>query len=51
MLENRIDMFINEKFNIIYTISYIYQTYLIGGAIRDLMLDKEPRDLDFVFII
>lgn len=49
MLEEKIDIFIKEKFNIIYAISMIYQTYLIGGTIRDLMLEKEPRDMDFVF--
>ncbi|MBR1416908.1 MAG: hypothetical protein IJ572_03735 [Bacilli bacterium] len=48
MLTDDLDNYIKEKFKLIYAISMIYQTYLIGGAIRDIMLNKTPRDLDFV---
>jgi len=50
MLEEKIEKYINEKFKPIYAISMIYPTYLIGGSIIDILLDNEPRDLDFVIL-
>lgn len=48
MLEKKLDSLIKEKFNLIYTISLFYDTYLIGGAICDTMINSNIRDLDFV---
>lgn len=48
MLNDKLDDCIKSNFNLIYAISMFYQTYLIGGAIRDVMINKKPRDLDFV---
>ena len=43
-----IKQYINKHFPIIYNLSNLCPTFLMGGAIRDLMLGLEPKDLDFV---
>lgn len=49
-LEMRIRNYINEHFDIAYTISLLAPVYLVGGAIRDLICAKNPKDLDFVVL-
>lgn len=49
-LERRIDNYISNHFYPIKIISELSNVYLIGGGIRDLMLAKNPKDLDFVIL-
>lgn len=49
-LEDRLDKYITKYFYITKIISNLTQVYLVGGAIRDLMYGKSPKDLDFVVL-
>lgn len=49
-LEMRLENYIKKHFYIAYIISKLYPTYLLGGAIRDLIYAKKPKDLDFVVL-
>lgn len=47
-LEMRLENYIKKHFYIAYIISELCPIYLLGGAIRDLIYAKKPKDLDFV---
>ena len=49
-LESRLENYIKDKFPIAYIISKSAPIYLLGGAIRDLILAKESKDLDFIVL-
>lgn len=49
-LEMRLSKYINNHFYPAYTISSLAPIYLLGGSIRDLILAKEPNDLDFIVL-
>lgn len=49
-IEDRIENYIDRNFSIIKIISTLSEVYLIGGAIRDLIFAKKPKDLDFVVL-
>ena len=49
-LESRLENYIKDKFPIAYIISKSAPIYLLGGAIRDLILAKKPKDLDFIVL-
>ncbi len=49
-LEARLENYINKHFYPAKVISMLSKTYLVGGAIRDLILAKKPKDLDFVVL-
>lgn len=49
-LESRLENYIKDKFPIAYIISKSAPVYLLGGAIRDLILAKKPKDLDFIVL-
>lgn len=49
-LQMRLKNYINKHFYPAYTISRLAPIYLVGGAIRDLMYAKKPKDMDFVVI-
>ena len=40
--------YITKHFPIIFGIARLCPTFLMGGALRDLKLEKTPKDLDFV---
>ncbi len=49
-LEMRLENYIKKHFYPAKVISMLSKTYLVGGAIRDLMFAKKPKDLDFVVL-
>ncbi len=49
-LQMRLENYIKNHFYPAYTISMLCSIYLLGGAIRDLMYAKKPKDLDFVIL-
>ena len=49
-LQMRLENYIKNHFIIAYIISNICPIYLLGGAIRDLIYAKKPKDLDFVVL-
>lgn len=49
-LEMRLKRYINKNFYPAYVISRLAPIYLVGGAIRDLINAREPKDLDFVVL-
>lgn len=49
-LESRLKRYINKYFYPAYAISTLAPIYLVGGAIRDLMYAKKPKDMDFVVL-
>lgn len=49
-LEMRLTEYIKNHFYPAYIISMLAPTYLLGGAIRDLIDAKHPKDLDFVIL-
>ena len=49
-LQMRLENYIKNHFYPAYTISVLCPIYLLGGAIRDLIYAKKPKDLDFVVI-
>lgn len=49
-LEMRLSKYINKHFYPAYIISSLAPIYLLGGSIRDLILAKEPKDLDFIVL-
>ena len=49
-LEGRLKNYITNHFCPAYAISMLVPIYLVGGAIRDLMFAKTPKDLDFVVL-
>ncbi len=49
-LEMRLQKYIKNHFYPAYIISTLSPVYLIGGAIRDLIYAKNPKDLDFVIL-
>lgn len=49
-LQMRIENYIKNHFYPAYTISMFCPIYLLGGAIRDLIYAKKPKDLDFVVL-
>lgn len=46
----RIQIYIENHFYPAYTISKHSNIYLLGGGIRDLLVAKIPKDLDFVVL-
>lgn len=50
ILEQKLKKYIDDYFYPARVISILADTYLIGGAIRDLILNKKPKDLDFVVL-
>lgn len=50
-LEIRIQEYIKNHFPPAYQISESVPIYLLGGGIRDLILSKTPKDLDFILSI
>ena len=49
-LQMRLENYIKNHFYPAYTISMMCPIYLLGGAIRDLIYAKKPKDLDFVVL-
>ena len=49
-LQMRIERYIKNHFYPIIAIANLVPTYLVGGSIRDLIMAKHPKDLDFVVI-
>lgn len=49
-LTMRLERYINTHFYPAYAISTLAPIYLVGGAIRDLILAKHPKDMDFVVV-
>lgn len=49
-LQMRIERYIENHFYPIIAIANLVPTYLVGGSIRDLIMAKHPKDLDFVII-
>ena len=49
-LEVKLENEIKNKFPVAYDIANYAPVYLVGGTIRDLMIDKEPKDLDFIIL-
>ena len=49
-LEGRLKNYIKKNFYPAYAIAQLAPVYLVGGAIRDLMYAKRPKDLDFVVL-
>lgn len=49
-LQMRIKNYITKYFYPAYIISESSQVYLVGGGIRDLILARKPKDLDFVIL-
>lgn len=49
-LAMRLKNYINNHFYPAYTIATLAPIYLVGGAIRDLMYAKKPKDMDFVVL-
>ena len=49
-LQMRLEKYIKKHFDVGYAISNMCNIYLLGGAIRDLIEAKIPKDLDFVIV-
>ena len=49
-LQMRLENYIKNHFHPAYTISTLCPIYLLGGAIRNLIYAKKPKDLDFVVL-
>lgn len=49
-LEMRLQRYIIDNFYLAYILSNLAPIYLVGGAIRDLILAKEPKDMDFFIL-
>lgn len=49
-LQMRLENYIKKYFYPAYVISKLCPIYLLGGAIRDLIYAKKPKDLDFVVL-
>ncbi len=49
-LQMRLENYIKNHFYPAYTLSMLCPIYLLGGAIRDLIYAKKPKDLDFVVL-
>lgn len=49
-LQMRIKNYITKYFYPAYIISESSQVYLVGGGVRDLILARKPKDLDFVIL-
>lgn len=49
-LQMRLKRYLTNHFYPAYTIALLAPVYLVGGAIRDLMYAKHPKDLDIVVI-
>ena len=49
-LQIRLENYIKRHFYPAYVISKLCPIYLLGGAIRDLIYAKKPKDLDFVVL-
>ncbi len=49
-LEMRLKRYIKDKFYPAYVIAHLAPVYLVGGSIRDLMMAKAPKDLDFIVV-
>lgn len=49
-LQMRLEKYIKNHFYPAYIISTLCPIYLLGGAIRDLIYAKKPKDLDFVVL-
>ena len=45
---HEIEEYLLQNFKIIYALSTLCPVFLIGGAIRDISLGNEPKNLDFV---
>jgi len=46
----RLHNYVKNHFYPAYTISFLAPIYLVGGAIRDLMYAKKPKDMDFIVL-
>ena len=49
-LQMRLKRYLTNHFYPAYTIAMLAPVYLVGGAIRDLIYAKHPKDLDIVVI-
>lgn len=49
-LGGRVRNYIKKNFYPAYAIAMLAPVYLVGGAIRDLLYAKKPKDLDFVVL-
>lgn len=49
-LEKKLENYIKNNFGVVYEIASFAPVYLLGGAIRDLIMSKEPKDLDFIVL-
>lgn len=45
-----IDDYLEQNFNQVYDFKFKGQLYLVGGAVKDILIGKEPKDLDFVIL-
>lgn len=44
-----IDSYLKEKIEFIYT-DFLSEIYLVGGAVRNLLMNKNPKDIDIVVL-
>lgn len=49
-LELRLENYIKNNFMVAYEIAKIAPVYLVGGTIRDLIMARESKDLDFIVL-
>ena len=49
-LEMRLKNYITKHFPLVYAIQTLAPIYLVEGSIRDLILAKHHKDLDFVIL-
>ncbi len=49
-IQSRLRKYVNKHFYPAFAISMLCPIYLMGGAIRDLLMAKKPKDLDFVIV-
>ena len=48
-LSNKLNNFLQENYSEFVNYPFNKDLYVLGGTIRDVMLDKKPKDVDFLF--
>ena len=49
-LQMRISNYVEKHFELAFFFAQFAPVYLLGGGIRDLILARQPKDLDFVIV-